>query len=390
MLRSFTLFIITLSLSGALHAQQDKLASSLLWKKRVSRLIDMRDTLDVKGRIHKNDFADTSITKLLIDAVMKQEIVAYEHYYTHFEDKIDLSRLNLLIHPELDTLDKSIHHAPFVYSRLYRIIEDWVYYPLKRETEIQIVGVIPLHEIYGDDSVYRVHSGIFLIKWNDFVNFYEKYSNIYPENNFLKSFWDDYFKYPCLYIDTQSAQPRCSKKILSKTALRDIDIIDTDYSENPHFYEENDAGNLFTAFFDPIHKKKIIAYSDRGERFSHTLSSNDVDFWTTVDSVEIVNPITGEKEMKITHYDFNPDWFHKYTILESWSFNLLEGKATIHILGIEPRLDQTGLKFIGYHNLFWVRYNDILDILQSYDEYHPINNLSTALWQGYFKPHAAK
>ena len=399
MLRISILCIIILLTAGILRAQNYNDNRQLpnysentthVWKRRVSRLIDTRYTLDEKGNLLKNEFGDTMLAKLLVDAVMKKQIKAYEYYDSRFEDKIDLSQLNKTIHPELDTLDKSDYHSPFTYSAFFRIIEDWVYYPLKRETEIHIIGIDPMHDLYGAGGIYRGHTGTLNVKWTDFLDIYHKYCTAYPENTFLKSLFDDNFKYPGLYPDTQSIQSPLSGEVWRKIALRDIEVRDTDYWENPHFYDAGDNNNLFGELLDSIQKKKLNVYSDFGERFSHKLLSNEVGFGADVDTEEVINPVTGEKELKVTTHDFDPEWFHKYTVLESWSFDPPKGKAKVKILGIEPRLDKTGLRFIRYDNLYWVRYEDILSILQHLDEYHPLNNLSTALWRSYFQPQTAK
>ncbi len=424
---SILLCIILLSFPEKLSAQkkhpgkeeQQNTQVTTIWKKRVARLVDTRDTLDEKGHVHTREYGDTTLAKLLVDAVMNEDIIAYDAYdFSRCLERQPLYDKLYSTQEKPDTLpngkffvatDGELYLEKFT---KYKILEEWIFDPYKRETVIHIVGIDLLRDIYGDDGKYRVSGDVFWLKWEDVNNFLIQFMNTHPENNLIRYLWDDNFKYPNLSIDTSSisitnqnlndhfTKQKSNKskhgnhafdqtynpKIWSKTSLRTIEISGhLDFLDNQltNYFEPGLC--IIADLFDSIHKKKITAFNDQGDRFQNKLSPEQINFWTEVDTIEILDPISGENIMKIIHYDFDPDWFNKYTILESWSFNYLRGITRIKILGIEPRLDKTGLKFIKYENLFWVRYEDVLDILHRYDEYHPLNNLSTSLWQSYFK-----
>jgi hypothetical protein len=80
----------------------------------------------------------------------------------------------------------------------------------------------------------------------------------------------------------------------------------------------------------------------------------------------------------------------EYDLLEKWRFDTEQGRIVVHLLGIKPRFDKSirdQIKWpLRYKSLFWVRYEDVSSILRRYYQYHPLNNLSTAIWQSYFLP----
>jgi hypothetical protein len=60
--------------------------------------------------------------------------------------------------------DQSPH---FEKIRIIRFLEEWTFDPATLTTKIQIEGISPVREVYGDDSVYRGTLSLFWLKYAD-------------------------------------------------------------------------------------------------------------------------------------------------------------------------------------------------------------------------------
>ena len=74
-----------------------------------------------------------------------------------------------------------------------RILEDWTFDLIAGKTDIQIVGIAPVQDVYGDDGVYRGSKGMFWVKYNDARSIIARYERYHPENTIAAKIWYDYF-----------------------------------------------------------------------------------------------------------------------------------------------------------------------------------------------------
>lgn len=397
MLCKLILCTIILLPACILHAQDyddNKLAPTAshnatpVWKKRVSRLINTQDSLDENGNLHKKEFGDTTLTKLLLNAVIKGEIIPYDVWDATFSTRCSEKYINDVLHEKADTTTTVIDNSVIAviesneFASKFYVLEERIFDPIQRETEIDIIGIGLVKDKYGNyGSAYP--KNMFWMKWEDVKNIVNDFMNTHPKNNIQNYLWDERYKCQTLYTDKHYILKSSKEKVWSKLILRDIEIRDTTNCPD-HIYTENPCWSLGEAFYDSIHKNYIPAYNDSEIEFKNTMPFNSIGIRTVPDTM--LNTETGETLLAYHELDWN--WIYNYSILERWDFYPNQGITKIKLLGIKPRLDLT--KFIKYNNLFWVCYDDVLDILQRYDEYHPLNNLSTALWQSYFQPQTAK
>jgi len=414
--RQCILCITFLFFTGTLTAQaQDE--GHMVWKKRVARLIDTRDTLDAKGHLHKKEYGDTLLAKLLIDAILDSSITPYKIADESKIQQLEIDDIKYKIHGEPDSVysssglrDSVVFNRPiFQYkdAKTYRVWEDWRFDPMNREMKIQVLGI----ELYRDEFLksgdYLGSMPLFFIHWENAKDILNQLKRKNPQNNIQRYLWDSYFKKPGLFSDTQSIDtiiPSTTENILTKRAIRDVEIKgDPDSFRNNNkqgwtsnemdqffewfdkneFHEENENITIGQLIYDSLYAGRLNAYYDLSNRLTDILPFDSIGFKIMPDTV------FNEELDKQTLVYHDIDWYRqfKYSLLEEWSFDTENGKTTIHLLGIEPRLDLTDIEYIRIKNpYFWVRYEDVKDMLHHYDEYHPLNNLSTALWQSYFKP----
>ena len=77
--------------------------------------------------------------------------------------------------------------------RKYRILEEWAFNPRTGKTDIQITGIAPMLEVYGEDGSYRGSKSMFWVRYNDARPVVEKYDQMHPNHTLASLIWDDYF-----------------------------------------------------------------------------------------------------------------------------------------------------------------------------------------------------
>ena len=107
---------------------------------------------------------------------------------------------------------------------------------------------------------------------------------------------------------------------------------------------------------------------------------------TKPDSITMDDPITGKHITKIFKPDVPYDLMYMYRVLEEWKFDRATGKTNIQIVAIAPMMDIYGDEgtFHGRRTQYWVKYNEVREILERYEHSHPDTNLSLAVWKDYF------
>ncbi len=384
------------------------------WKRLVTRVVDTRDVIDEKGVVHHNEYGDTQLVKCLVDAVLDGKINPYEwwpsdgSHFSKFTTKMPRTELMERMHFRDDTvhapsttvkgkIDTIIHlggNFPAVNDTKIEVVEQWEFDPITRVTEVTILGIAPVRELYVEKTQYRGHFTIFWIKWDEIRDILLQNDQAMGKAGFQKYLWCDYFKYSSLVFDTQSHQRPQVGSIVEHDAIRKLSVVDTVYFDG-HLSLTSDGAILSQIIFNNVQLNKFAAYSDSGDRLKRRLISKNIQLWHKRDTVEVEDSF-GTVIKKISSVNVN--WANiSYRCLESWSFDWYNGKTSVAIKGISPDfedyanrrkllLGSTDSFPANYSQLFWVRYSDISDILSNYDTWHPLNNFSTNLWNSYFLP----
>ena len=194
-------FVVMLCTAGSAAFAQ----ATGVWKKNVARMIDLQQKDDEKIHHLANAKQDTTILEMMITAMKAGRLTAYHTFDNNFTTKLSLQDLNELIASRIDTVsivdpvtgkaETKIVHMDFDYSLIhkYRILEEWVFDPHTGKTDIQITGIAPVRDIYGDDGVYRGSQAMFWVHYNDLRNILTKYEQYHPDNTLALHIWNDYF-----------------------------------------------------------------------------------------------------------------------------------------------------------------------------------------------------
>jgi len=169
--------------------------------------------------------------------------------------------------------------------------------------------------------------------------------------------------------------------------------LDTREKQNVAFRyagDENTGGGMFIEILiDAIKKGKIKAYQGIDDRFTANMTREDIQAVVAgkVDTVEVEDPINGNKILKENRRDFNPESITKYRIKEDWIFDRNQGQMVVRIVGIAPVQDVIGEDGVyrGSKALFWLYYPDIRGLLAQYEVYNPNNDVARYTWDEFFE-----
>ncbi len=175
-----------------------------------------------------------------------------------------------------------------------------------------------------------------------------------------------------------------------KRVWREIDV--RQKQNMPFIYpgDENTGGGSFIEILiDAVKKGKVMAYSPMDERFTTSFTKDQImDVLVgKPDTIYIENIETGEREMKISRTEFDPNSITKFRIKEDVIFDRNLGRKVTRIIGLAPLLDKKSSsgEFIGNAPFFWLYYPDIRDVLAQYEVFNPENDVARMTWDDYFE-----
>ena len=173
-------------------------------------------------------------------------------------------------------------------------------------------------------------------------------------------------------------------------------VIDLSEKENDVTHHNKDAKpkpTLLEMMADDIKSGKLDAYSTFDCSFTTKLSAAELKNMTTskVDTIVVVDPVTGKEMTKLVRKDCDYSAIHKYRILEEWTFDPHTGRTEIQITGIAPirEIYNEDGAFRGVQAMFWVKYNDARSIIAGYEQYNPGNTIAGHIWHDYFSNDSA-
>jgi gliding motility associated protien GldN len=169
--------------------------------------------------------------------------------------------------------------------------------------------------------------------------------------------------------------------------------IDTRQKQNFAFRypgdDETGGGTFIEILLNGIKKGTVTAYTGSDDRFTGTVSFEDVMSSVTgkADTVEIFDPGTQTYIKRIKNNDFKPENVTRFRIKEEVIFDRTLGREVRRILGICPILDKyddEGL-YKGTLPIFWLYYPDLRNQLVRYEVYNPDNDLNRLTWDDFFE-----
>ncbi len=190
-----------LFVAGSAIAQK---GSNPIWKKQVAREIDMREKEDTKVHHLKDVTFDTTLAEMITSAAKSGKIAAYSNFdHVTKLTKIEVDQILFGDKPDTVTLTDPIdkheiqkiiyHDFNFDAVHKYRILEDWSFNTATGNTDIHIVAVAPVREIYGEAGDFRGVQAMYWVHYTDILDILARYEHYHPNNTFAGHIWDDYF-----------------------------------------------------------------------------------------------------------------------------------------------------------------------------------------------------
>ncbi len=399
-------FILIVLGNLQVFAQSNESCVSKRWIKTVSREIDTRDSLDLRGQLHHAQTGDIQLLEYLKQLSVQQKVRSFnpfsfqkardnkpvtsrEYIINTFCPKDDIGR-DLVDSVGYKVYKKKVYHRdsfPTIKDYRLRVMEDWVFDPVSRTTRIQIIAVGLLKEQHDTNFAYRGSYDLFWLSWDDLMTTLVQDHEQSLKNRLNQYIWQDHFRYEHLFCDTSESGIyyafRASAIVKVKTEL----CYDTIFQRG-HLREEDDLISLAARLYDSVRGNIITAYNCKNGRLVNPIASKDILVKFTPETIVVEDTAIGMTVTKIISHDVNLDLFNNYRVLQSWNFDANTGQTTIKIEGISPAFDNWEYEFAPptFTQLFWVKLDDIKPLLDDYDIYCPFQNLSRSIWESYFVP----
>jgi len=367
-----------------LSAQAQDNNNGLPWKKKVSWLIDTRDTITHQGKTK-----DKPLLKMIEDAVDAGKMTAYDPQQPDLSMKMPMKDFRSIFNTLTDTTEVSdpisgtvtvvfTTHGlvpDAVYH--YKVTEEWSFDPASGKINVQIASIAPSIDIYGDDNVYRGSRSLFRISYKDLCELLKR-EDPKQLNKLTNYIWQANFGTP--KYDNTSATPMQANAIM---------VIDDKLPDNDrtHFYrEEADDSLLSEIMIGDARNGTLPAWNAELKPLSRQLTMMEVVKQTSsarIDTIEVTDPVTGQNMYTTAHAQINYQAIEQYKILEGFTFQPTVGKTEIIIKAITPVLNLPTTHSFP-ETPFWIKYKDLQPVLNKLDQYHPTSTFAMHIWNGFF------
>ena len=181
--------------------------------KHVYRVVNIIDTSFSSTDYYKLKLTpqdiETPFCQALVDLAIGHQINVYASVDSSFSFPLnDLKRADFFVLPKADTEVQEdtvtgqriirIVQCDFKIDDItkYKVMEDWSYNRNTGKTNIHVVALAPLQDVYefknGDYKYTGTHTSLWF-KYDDIKGVLKKYANQYPAKNIPLAIWEDYF-----------------------------------------------------------------------------------------------------------------------------------------------------------------------------------------------------
>lgn len=200
------LITAVVSFTSNANAQTGNAHEGMAWKKRVERIVELPPAVANYDRHLKPANPDASLLNMLIDAIKSGKVTAYTNWDNKFTEVLTPEKMRHVIANDTmleEVEDPVTGQVKKVYRvrefrpeaiKKFRTLEDWTFYPETGHTEIQIAGISPVQDIYGDDGVFRGIQALFWVKFQDVKAILEEDARYHPKTSLVSRVWEDYFQ----------------------------------------------------------------------------------------------------------------------------------------------------------------------------------------------------
>ena len=356
-----------------------------VWTNRVQRTVYLDTTI-------KHTPADTTLAEVLTKLVLDKKLTPYSTFDNRFTTKLNREQILEKISSHNDEANQQEdpvtggnntrvvkHEFNYNTIRAYRLVEEWQYNVDEGKIDIQILGIAPVVDVYGDDGNYRGSVGMYWLKYDDAKDAIAEFNTHHPKVNLNKLLWKSYCN--------GDAVPFNNGNIQSGVTSRTVVMLDTtDYYYHRKLVLYNDR-MLSQSLIDGARSGGIRIYDTNTRSYLIPLNKLVVDTTTYVkpDSIDL-DTETGIRSWKVIIREFKYECVTNYQLQQEVVFNTSTGAISLLLKGITLKRDyyDDAENFIGRKSMFTFKYADIKNIINRYTMQHPFCNLPLELWRGYF------
>ena len=359
-----------------------------VWTNRVQRTVYLDTTI-------KHTLADTTLAEVLTKLVLDKKLTPYSTFDNRFTTKLSREKILEKISSHADNANQQedpvtgstntrvVMHE-FNYSNIcaYRVVEEWQYNVDEGKIDIQILGIAPVVDVYGDEGNYRGSVGMYWLKYEDAKDAIAEFNKTHAKSNFYKPIWKSYCNGQIQPFNTDTIQSGQTYRI---AIVRDT----TDYYGYTKLRSADDS-LLPEILLDQAEQKhnRLPLYDTGIDWESKPLSLKDVKMLTYIkpDYSEIVDPLTGQNYQKVVMIGFKMESINHFKLIQQIKYGKLTGHITLTLLGVELQKDvyNDSGQFVQRNPMATFKYADIKPIINRYTMQHPFCNLPLELWRGYF------
>lgn len=173
-----------------------------------------------------------------------------------------------------------------------------------------------------------------------------------------------------------------------KTVARTIDWKPVHNEATHHLKDIRKDSVIFEMIVKAVLIDKIPVFNDTDSSLSTYVKQAALTemFRDRIDTFTIIDPINGQELTKAVSLPFQYSSIHKFRIVEDWVFHPITLKTEIMVTAIAPLMEvySSQDEVIGVKPMFWLKYGDVKNVINRYEQYHPDNSLAALIWKDYF------
>lgn len=178
--------------------------ADVIWSKRLWRLVDMREKMNLPLYYPTAITADgrMSLTNVILEQLKTGELTAYDAInmnvsvtYSDIEKqmgaKADTQQIQMMSGELIDTVIKSEARPAEVLQLL--VLEEWYFDKKHSRMDVRIIGLSPIRVFFDQDLGRLSRRQLFWIKYNEFRDVFAKYESYNRFNDAQRVSYDDLF-----------------------------------------------------------------------------------------------------------------------------------------------------------------------------------------------------
>lgn len=172
--------------------------ADIAWEKRIWRVIDTREKMNMSFRDPVNPFFNILRAMLENGDIQAFRDEEFKDYLSLDDLNGKLNRLDTLVDYDQETYEEKIVVVPSVVNwediKRFRVKEVWYFNEATSEMDVRILGIAPIKEKYDDNDVFVGNEVLFWIYFPEARPFLAKHRVFNDFNDMAPMTWNDLFE----------------------------------------------------------------------------------------------------------------------------------------------------------------------------------------------------